>query len=64
METDRRENLKAMILLAKAQGYLTDAQVKDHLSEDMSDPEQLEGIVSMLHDMDFEVYDEVPKAGQ
>ena len=58
----RRLRLKNLILLGKERGYLTYAEINDHLPDDMLDTEQLEGIVSMINDMGIQVYDEAPDA--
>ena len=55
MKTDRLERLKRMLILAKEQGYLTYDKLIHYLPEDMRDPEQLEGIISMLSDMNFPI---------
>ncbi len=59
---DRRTRLKSLILLGKERGYLTYAEINDHLPDDMLDAEQIEGIVSMINDMGIQVYDEAPAA--
>ena len=61
MNTDRLERLKRMLILAKEQGYLTYDQLIHYLPEDMRDPEQLEGIISMLSDMNFPIRDQSQK---
>ena len=58
----RRSRLKNLILLGKERGYLTYAEINDHLPDDMLDTEQLEGITSMINDMGIQVYDEAPDA--
>ena len=58
----RRLRLKNLILLGKERGYLTYAEINDHLPDDMLDTEQLEGITSMINDMGIQVYDEAPDA--
>ncbi len=59
---DRRTRLKSLILLGKERGYLTYAEINDHLPDDMLDAEQIEGIISMINDMGIKVYDEAPAA--
>ncbi|MFZ5483766.1 MAG: RNA polymerase sigma factor RpoD [Pseudomonadota bacterium] len=59
---DRRTRLKSLILLGKERGYLTYAEINDHLPDDMLDAEQIEGIISMINDMGIQVYDEAPAA--
>ncbi len=58
----RRARLKNLILLDKERGYLTYAEVNDHLPDDMLDAEQIEGIVGMINDMGIQVFDEAPDA--
>jgi len=59
---DRRVRLKNLIVLGKERGYLTYAEINDHLPDDMLDAEQIEGIVAMINDMGINVYDEAPDA--
>jgi len=58
----RRVRLKNLIVLGKERGYLTYAEVNDHLPDDMLDAEQIENIISMINDMGINVYDEAPDA--
>jgi RNA polymerase primary sigma factor len=60
----RRMRLKNLIVLGKERGYLTYAEVNDHLPDDMLDAEQIENIISMINDMGIQVYDEAPDAEQ
>ena len=55
----RRTRLKALITLGKERGYLTYAEINDHLPE-MLEVEQIEGVVSMINDMGITVCDEAP----
>jgi len=55
----RRTRLKALILLGKERGYLTYAEINDHLPE-MLEVEQVEGVVSMINDMGITVCDVAP----
>ncbi|MBI3222045.1 MAG: RNA polymerase sigma factor RpoD [Nitrosomonadales bacterium] len=57
----RRTRLKALIVLGKERGYLTYAEINDHLP-DMLEVEQIEGVVSMINDMGILVYDVAPDA--
>ena len=57
----RRTRLKTLIVLGKERGYLTYAEINDHLPE-MLEAEQIEGIVSMINDMGISVCDEAPDA--
>jgi RNA polymerase primary sigma factor len=56
---ERRTRLKALIVLGKERGYLTFAEINDHLPE-MLEVEQIEGIVSMINDMGISVSDQAP----
>ena len=58
----RRMRLKNLIVLGKERGYLTYAEINDHLPDDMLDAEQIENITSMINDMGIQVYDEAPDA--
>lgn len=58
----RRMRLKRLIVLGKERGYLTYAEINDHLPDDMLDAEQIEGIISMINDMGISVHDEAPDA--
>jgi RNA polymerase primary sigma factor len=58
----RRMRLKNLIVLGKERGYLTYAEVNDHLPDDMLDAEQIENIIAMINDMGIHVYDEAPDA--
>ncbi|HEY1326568.1 MAG TPA: RNA polymerase sigma factor RpoD [Casimicrobiaceae bacterium] len=58
----RKRRLKSLIVLGKERGYLTYAEINDHLPDDILDAEQIEGIISMIGDMGIQVYDEAPDA--
>ncbi|HCA27288.1 MAG TPA: RNA polymerase sigma factor RpoD, partial [Betaproteobacteria bacterium] len=58
----RRTRLKSLIGLGKERGYLTYAEINDHLPDEMLDAEQIEGVISMINDMGISVYDEAPDA--
>src|SRR5690606_32157971 len=54
--------LKTLIALGKERGYLTYAEINDHLPDDMVDAEQIETIISTFSDMGIQVFDEAPAA--
>jgi RNA polymerase primary sigma factor len=56
----RRLRLKSLIVLGKERGYLTYAEINDHLPDDMLDAEQIESVISMINDMGISVFDEAP----
>ena len=57
---DRQSQLKLLIARGKEQGYLTYAQVNDHLPPEIVDPEQIEDIVNTINDMGIPVYEKIP----
>ncbi|MEM9386528.1 MAG: RNA polymerase sigma factor RpoD [Pseudomonadota bacterium] len=59
---DRQSQLKILIARGKEQGYLTYAEVNDHLPNDIVDPEQIEDIVNMINDMGITVHEKAPDA--
>ncbi len=58
----RRMRLKNLIALGKERGYLTYAEINDHLPDDLVDAEQIESIITTFNDMSIKVYDEAPAA--
>lgn len=61
MDADqRRLRLKTLIALGKERGYLTYAEINDHLPDDIVDAEQIESIISTFNDMGIRVFDEAP----
>ncbi len=55
-----QSGLKILILKGKEQGYLTYAEVNDHLPDSIVDPEQIEQIVTTIGDMGIKVYEKAP----
>jgi RNA polymerase primary sigma factor len=58
----RRQKLKTLIKLGKDRGFLTYAEINDHLPENIVDPEAIEGIIGTFNDMGIAVYDTAPDA--
>lgn len=54
-QRSRLTRLKDLIARGKEQGYLTYAEVNDHLPPDITEPEQIEDIISMINDMGIQV---------
>jgi len=54
--------LKLLILKGKEQGYLTFAEVNDHLPQDIIDSDQIEDIIRMINDMGIQVFETAPDA--
>ncbi|GAA6153821.1 RNA polymerase sigma factor RpoD [Pseudoteredinibacter isoporae] len=60
----QQSRIKELIARGKEQGYLTYAEVNDHLPEDISDPDQVEDIIQMINDMGIKVYETAPDADE
>jgi RNA polymerase primary sigma factor len=58
----RREKLKILIKLGKERGFLTYAEINDHLPENIIDPEAIEGIIGTFNDMGIAIYEQAPDA--
>jgi RNA polymerase primary sigma factor len=58
----RRQQLKSLINMGKERGYLTHAEINDHLPENIIDPEAIEGIITTFNDMGIAVYERAPDA--
>ncbi|MCY3811655.1 MAG: RNA polymerase sigma factor RpoD [Gammaproteobacteria bacterium] len=58
----QKSRLKDLIGKGKEQGYLTYAEVNDHLPADISDPDQIEDIIRMIEDMGIKVYESAEAA--
>ncbi len=59
---DQQSQLKLLIAKGKEQGFLTYAEVNDHLPNDIVDPEQIEDIIGMINDMGIQVHETAPDA--
>jgi RNA polymerase primary sigma factor len=62
MEHNPQSQLKLLILKGKEQGYLTFAEVNDHLPQDIIDSDQIEDIIRMINDMGIQVFETAPDA--
>ena len=60
MAHDQQSQIKWLIAKGKEQGYLTYAEVNDHLPNEIVDPEQIEDIISMMNDMGIQVHEVAP----
>ena len=56
----QQSRLKELIAKGREQGYLTYAEVNDHLPDEISDPEQIEDIIGMINDMGIAVHEAAP----
>ncbi len=62
MDKSQQSSLKELIKKGKEQGFLTYAEVNDHLPEGIVDPEQVEEIIAMIADMGISVGEVAPEA--
>ena len=62
MDQEQQSQLKLLIARGKEQGYLTYAEVNDHLPSGIVDPEQIEDVISMINDMGITVHEVAPDA--
>ncbi len=56
----KQSRIKVLISKGREQGYLTYAEVNDHLPEDISDPDQVEDIIQIINDMGIQVFEVAP----
>jgi len=61
---EQQSQLKELIAKGKEQGYLTYAEVNDHLPADISDPDQIEDIIRMITEMGIKVFEQAPDADE
>lgn len=59
--SQEQSRLKELIARGREQGYLTYAEVNDHLPDDITDPEQIEDIIGMINDMGIAVRESAPE---
>jgi len=64
MAATQQSRLKELIAKGKEQGYLTYAQVNDHLPDDIATPEQVEDIIRMINDIGIKVAEVAPDADE
>jgi RNA polymerase primary sigma factor len=60
MDKNQQSSLKQLIAKGKEQGYLTYAEVNDHLPDGIVEPEQIEDIIRMINDMGIKVHERAP----
>jgi RNA polymerase primary sigma factor len=63
-QAQQQSRLKELIAKGKEQGYITYAEVNDHLPDEISDPDQIEDIIRMINDMGITVYETAPDADE
>ncbi|OEE60432.1 RNA polymerase sigma factor RpoD [Enterovibrio norvegicus FF-33] len=64
MDQNPQSQLKLLVAKGKEQGYLTYAEVNDHLPEDIVDSDQIEDIIQMINDMGIQVVETAPDADE
>jgi RNA polymerase primary sigma factor len=62
MDQNPQSQLKLLVVKGKEQGYLTYAEVNDHLPAEIVDSEQVEDIIQMINDMGIKVVETAPDA--
>ncbi|WP_394127904.1 RNA polymerase sigma factor RpoD [Vibrio hepatarius] len=62
MDQNPQSQLKQLVIKGKEQGYLTYAEVNDHLPAEIVDSEQVEDIIQMINDMGIRVVETAPDA--
>jgi RNA polymerase primary sigma factor len=60
MEQEQQSQIKQLISKGKEQGFLTYAEVNDHLPDGILEPEQIEDVIRMINDMGISVYETAP----
>jgi RNA polymerase primary sigma factor len=63
-KSQQQSRLKELIARGKEQGYLTYAEVNDHLPEEINSPDQVEDIIAMINDIGIKVFESAPDAEQ
>ncbi len=58
----RRTRLKVLIKMGKSKGYLTHGEMNDVMSDELSDADALETLISLLNDINITVYEQAPDA--
>ena len=64
MAQSKQSQIKLLIAKGKEQGYLTFAEVNDHLPQDIVDSDQIEDIISMINDMGIQVSESAPDSDE
>lgn len=62
-QEDQQSEFKELIAKGKMQGFLTFAEVNDHLPSNIDDPDQMEDIISLINSMGIQVHEEAPDMG-
>jgi RNA polymerase primary sigma factor len=57
---ERRQKLKDLIKLGKSKGYLTYAEINDHIHDDLAESDHMESLMTVLNDIGIHVYEQAP----
>src|ERR1700692_1539500 len=61
-DEERQRQMRALIQLGKERGFLTHAEINDHLPDNFAQTAAIESIVSTFNDMGVAVYEQAPEA--
>jgi len=61
-DEERQRQMRALIQLGKERGFLTHAEINDHLPDNFAHTAAIESIVSTFNDMGVAVYEQAPDA--
>ncbi len=64
MAQSKQSQIKLLIAKGKEQGFLTFAEVNDHLPQDIVDSDQIEDIIRMINDMGIQVFETAPDSDE
>ena len=64
MDQNPQSQLKLLIAKGKEKGFLTYAEVNDHLPQEIVDSDQVEDIIGMINDMGIKVFESAPDADE
>jgi RNA polymerase primary sigma factor len=59
---ERKARITALIKMGKERGYLTHAEINDHLPDTVMEAEQVEAMITTFNDLGIQVFDEAPAA--
>ena len=62
-QEEQQSEFKELIAKGKMQGFLTYAEVNDHLPTYIDDPDQMEDIIGLITSMGIQVHEEAPEIG-
>ena len=59
---EKKTRVRQLIAKGREQGFLTYAEVNDHVPDGMLETDQIEDLVAMMNEMGIEVYETTPSA--